>query len=164
MCDLAGEHVGLVTVGDGDDHLGVVGAGALEHVRVRGEAVDGANVQPLLQVGQMLGILVDNGDVVGFAGQVLGQRTAHLSRPQNDDLHAANAEHSMRRGAPYARHCCTARIPLDPRIGDDPRGILPALPNRVMLIARLLSRQSVTVSESLRPPPQPSQTDCEFSP
>ncbi|MNP86681.1 hypothetical protein D3C76_1870550 [compost metagenome] len=47
----------------------------------------GADVQAVAEVAQALAIGVDHGDVVGFAGQVLCQRTAYLPCAEDDDLH-----------------------------------------------------------------------------
>ncbi|MND82009.1 hypothetical protein D3C80_738230 [compost metagenome] len=87
MGDLAGDHVGLVAVGYRHQHVGVVGAGLAQHGRERGAALDGTDVQAVAEVAQALAIGIDHGNVVGFAGQVLGQRTADLPCAQDDDLH-----------------------------------------------------------------------------
>jgi hypothetical protein len=47
----------------------------------------GADVQAVAQIAQAIGVGVDHGDVVGFAGQMFGQRAAHLPCAENDDLH-----------------------------------------------------------------------------
>ena len=49
---LTGDHIGLVAVGDGDHHVGIVGAGALQHVGVRGSALHSADIQAVLQFAQ----------------------------------------------------------------------------------------------------------------
>ncbi|MNP13738.1 hypothetical protein D3C76_1060310 [compost metagenome] len=84
---LAGDHVGLVAVGYRHQHVGVVGAGLAQHGRERGAALDGTDVQAVAEVAQALAIGIDHGNVVGFAGQVLGQRTADLPCAEDDDLH-----------------------------------------------------------------------------
>ena len=72
--DLAGDHVGFVAVGQRDDDIGIVGAGAAQDVGVRGVADDGADIEPVLQFAQHVRPGVDDGDFVGlFAGQVIGR-------------------------------------------------------------------------------------------
>ena len=85
---LAGDHVHFVAVGQRDDHVGVGGAGQLEHVRVRAVAGDGADVEAVLQVAQQVVVDVDDRDVVGLlAGEVVGGRPADLAGPEDDDFH-----------------------------------------------------------------------------
>ncbi len=84
---LAGDHVDLVGVGDGDQHVGVFGAGFLEHPGIAAHAEHGANVQTVPQFPQALAVDVDDGDVVAFPRQVLRQGAAHLAGTENDDLH-----------------------------------------------------------------------------
>ncbi len=78
--DLAGDHVDLVHVRQGDDDVGVVGAGTLEHFRVGGVPDDGANVEPVLQFAQHVGAHVDDGNLVGlFARQMVGGGRTNLT-------------------------------------------------------------------------------------
>jgi hypothetical protein len=85
--DLAGDHVGFVAVGHGDQHVGVIGPGLAQHGRKRTAALDGADIQPIAEVAQAFAIGVDHGDVVGLAGQMFRQRTADLPRTEDDDFH-----------------------------------------------------------------------------
>ena len=84
---LTGDHVGFVAVGHCHQHVGVVGTGLAQHRRQRTAALHGTDVQAVTEVAQALAIGVDHGDVVGFAGQVLCQRTAYLPCAEDDDLH-----------------------------------------------------------------------------
>lgn len=84
---LAGDHVGFIAVGHRYQHVGVVSACLAQHRRQRAAALHGADVQAVAQVAQAVAIGVDHGDVVGFAGQVLCQRTAYLACAEDDDLH-----------------------------------------------------------------------------
>ena len=77
--DLAGDHVGLVAIGHRHQHVGVVGAGLAQHRGERGLALYGADVEAVAEVAQAVAVGVDHGDVVGFAGQVLGQCAADLA-------------------------------------------------------------------------------------
>ena len=86
---LTGHHVGLVVVGDGDEHLGIVATGLFEHLGMGGVAADGAQVEAVLEGLEQLGVLVHHGDVVGFGGEIGGHRGAHLPGAQNDDLHVS---------------------------------------------------------------------------
>ncbi len=78
--DLAGDHVDLVHVRQGDDDVGVVGAGTVEHLRIGRMADDGADIKPVLELSQNLGTHVDDGDLVGlFARQMVGGGRANLT-------------------------------------------------------------------------------------
>ncbi len=87
MGDLAGDHVGLIAVGHRHQHVGIVRAGLAQDGRERGAALYGADVQAVAEITQAFTIGVDDGDVVGFAGQVFGQRSADLACAENDDFH-----------------------------------------------------------------------------
>src|SRR5690606_26244730 len=90
VADLAGDHVGLVTVGDGNHHVGVLRACLVEHGGVGGVAVHGADVQPLLQVLQELGVAVHHRDVVGLlAGEAVRHGRPDLPRTEDENLHGA---------------------------------------------------------------------------
>ena len=64
---LAGDHVGLVAVGDREQHVRVLGPGAAQHVRVRREAGQGPEIEVLLEVTQRVRVAVDDRDVVRLA-------------------------------------------------------------------------------------------------
>ncbi len=85
--DLTGDHVGLVAVGDRNDHVGVFRAGTPQHVGVCAVAEDGAQIEAVLQLSEQLRNLVDDGDVVGLADQIRGHRGADLAGTEDDDLH-----------------------------------------------------------------------------
>src|SRR5690606_10244818 len=86
---LAGHQVGLIACGAGDEHVGIVGAGGLEHGYVRAAAGDDPKVQPFLQLGQQSRVGVDDRNVILLGHQVLGHAGAHLSSAQNDDFQSA---------------------------------------------------------------------------
>ena len=85
--DLAGDHVGLVAVGDRYQHVGVIGAGLAQDRWQRATALYGADIEAIAEVAQAFAIGVDHRDVVGFAGQVFRQRAAYLACAEDDDLH-----------------------------------------------------------------------------
>ena len=87
--DLAGDHVGLVAVGDGDQHVGILGAGFAQHPGMGAVAIHHPQVEFVLQFAQALAIGVDDGDVVVLAGEILSQGATHLTCAQNDDFHKA---------------------------------------------------------------------------
>ena len=64
--DVAGQHVDLVAVGERDQDVGAGDAGGLENARTGRVAVDGANVEPILQIAQDVLVHVDDGDIVGL--------------------------------------------------------------------------------------------------
>jgi len=84
---LAGDHVDLVAVGDRYQHVGIVGTGLAQHGGEGAATDNGADIQAVAQVAQALGIGIDHGDVVGFPGQVFGERAADLAGTEDDDLH-----------------------------------------------------------------------------
>ena len=69
---LARDHVGLVAVGDCEQHVRVRRARAAQHVRVRRGAGQRAKVEMILKVLERFGVAVDDGDVVGFARERRG--------------------------------------------------------------------------------------------
>ena len=78
--DLAGDQVGLVERGDGDQHVGVVGrAACLQHRRQRRIADQAAQIEPVLQLGDTRAVGVDHRDVVGFGHQA--SATEEPTRP-----------------------------------------------------------------------------------
>jgi len=82
---LAGDQVGLVALGDRENHVGVAGSGAFQGFRMAGIADYGAQVEAILQFAQATGIGIDDGDVVGFGYQILGHGTADLAGAEDDD-------------------------------------------------------------------------------
>ena len=88
---LAGHHVDLVTVGDGNQHIGVFGTCFEQCVGVRGLARDGADVQPVLQQAQLFPVDVHHRDVILFVSQVFGERTADLAGAENNDFHSSGS-------------------------------------------------------------------------
>ena len=86
---LTGDHVHLVRVGYGDQHVGVFGAGLFQYRRVAAHAAHGADVEPVAELTQTLRIGVDDGDVVALVGQVFRQGTPHLTGTENNDLHVS---------------------------------------------------------------------------
>jgi len=87
VCHLAGHQVGGVQVGAGDEQVAVVGAGVAQHRGLNAVAGHAAQLQPLLQPAQALGVGVDDGDVVGLRGQRLGHALPHAAGAKNQDLH-----------------------------------------------------------------------------
>ena len=86
---LTGDHVHLVRVGYGDQHVGVFGAGLFQYRRVAAHAAHGADVEPVAELTQTLRIGVDDGDVVALVGQVFRQGAPHLTGTENNDLHVS---------------------------------------------------------------------------
>jgi hypothetical protein len=111
--EVAGDEVGLVALRRRDQHVGVVGARVAQHRGLRGVAGDGAQVEPVLQLGEARRVGVDDGDVVLFRDEALGDRRADPSGAQDDDLHAAGApegtEVTARSGCPCGTRPSTGR-------------------------------------------------------
>ena len=106
--ELARDHVGLVALRDGEQHVGVARAGLLQHRRVRGVAGHGAQIEAVLQAFQPGRVDVDDRDVVRFGDQVLGDRGADLSGAEYDDAHG-NAILAACRTSKHERRCEAGR-------------------------------------------------------
>ena len=89
--DLAGHEVGLVQRRAGDQHVGVLAAGAAQDFGMDAVARHPAQVQALLQLAQALRVGVDHCDVVAFRDQALGNAFADPAGSEDDDSHAACA-------------------------------------------------------------------------
>ncbi len=87
MGNLAGDHVYLIAVGDGQYHVRILDTGLLQHVGVRGMARDGADVTAFLERRQQMCILVDYGDVIGLVRKCLSDGAADLTGPKDNDFH-----------------------------------------------------------------------------
>ena len=87
MGHLAGDHVDLVRIGRGDDHVGIAGAGPLEHVGIACVARNALHIERVGGPAHEVGIVVDDGDIVAFAGQMPRDLPADLARAADDDLH-----------------------------------------------------------------------------
>jgi hypothetical protein len=115
MRHLADDHVDLVRLRRGDHHVGVARARRLEHVRMRGEAGDAADIVGFGDAPHEARVRIDHGHAVGvlFAREVARDLAAHLTRAADDDLHvlisvAATAARPRRR---------IRRVPLRSRSG-----------------------------------------------
>ena len=97
VADLAGHHVDFVAVGDGNQEVHVVGAGGEQGVRARGVAVDGLDVQPVLQRLQASPVVIHQRDVEVLAGEVFGQRPPGLAGAENQDLHGRYSMKDLRK-------------------------------------------------------------------
>jgi hypothetical protein len=84
---LAGHQVGFVHGGAGDEHVGVLGAGLAHHRRLDAVADDTAQLQPVLQRVDAVGVGVDHGDVVLLQRQAFGHAFAHAAGAKDDDAH-----------------------------------------------------------------------------
>ncbi|MNF75145.1 hypothetical protein D3C84_572010 [compost metagenome] len=69
---LAGDHVGLVAVGDRHQHVGILGARFAQHPGVSAVTVHHPQIELVLQLPQTVAVGIDYGDVVVFTREVLG--------------------------------------------------------------------------------------------
>src|SRR5690554_1478268 len=88
-CDLTGNHVDLIAVGHGDQHVGILGAGLIQNRRVGCFPFHGPDIKSILQLTQAGAVGIDHGNVIGFIGKMLGQRATNLTGTEDDDLHSA---------------------------------------------------------------------------
>jgi len=66
MGHLTGDHVDLVRMGRGDNHIGVAGSGLVENIGIAGKSGDALHVQRVCRTAHQFGIVVHNSDVVAF--------------------------------------------------------------------------------------------------
>ncbi len=85
--ELARDHVDLVALRDREQHVRVSRAGLLQHRRLRGVAGHGPQIETVLQSLQPRGVDIDDGNVVCFGYEVLGDRGTDLPGAKNDDAH-----------------------------------------------------------------------------
>ena len=76
MRQLAGHEVSVVALRHGDDHVGIGGPGCAQYRRRRRIADHRSQVEPVLQLGESLPVVVDDRDVVFFGDQALGNACA----------------------------------------------------------------------------------------
>ena len=86
-CNGAGEHVDLIAVGDGDEHVSILRAGAHQCGGVSTVAQHRPDIQTLLEPLQRGGLLVYDSDVVLLIGEVFSKCSADLPRSQDNNLH-----------------------------------------------------------------------------
>jgi hypothetical protein len=76
---LAGDHVDFITIGQRNDHVGIVGAGVVEQPRVGAITTDRAYIEPILQVREYLLVDIDYGYFITlFPGEFSCHRRAYL--------------------------------------------------------------------------------------
>ncbi len=86
--DLAGDHVDLIAVGQGDENIGVSGTGRFQRRRKCSIADHGADVQPILQVTQQLIVDVDHRDLVCLLPcKMVNCGSADLAGAENNNVH-----------------------------------------------------------------------------
>ena len=85
------EHVDLVQVGGGQDQIGVLHPGLPQHGGSGARALDAHHIQGV--AGPVDGgvVLVDDGHVVVFPGEIGGQSGAHLARPDDKNVQSRSA-------------------------------------------------------------------------
>jgi len=89
--DLAGEHVDFIARSERHDDVGIGRSRRFQHARIGGVAVDGADVEAVLQVAQRVLVGVDHRDLVRlFARQVIRGGATHLAGAEDDDLHMSS--------------------------------------------------------------------------
>ena len=88
IAHLACHHVHFVGIGDGDEHVRVLGPGASQDVGMRGHALDGLDVEAVAQSTEPIGVDIEHRDVGFLVRQILGQGATDLSCTEDEDLHA----------------------------------------------------------------------------
>ena len=88
MGHLTGDHVDLVGIGGGDDHIRVTRTCAFKHVGIGCKPCNPLNVQRICRAAHKVGIVVDHGHIVSFTRQMAGNLPTDLPCTTNDDFHA----------------------------------------------------------------------------
>ena len=115
MGDLAGDHIDLVRIGHGDDHVGILRAGLVEHVRQRCIPHQAPDFRCFQQLLHDLRIVIDHSDVIRLAGKLAGDARADLAGATNDDPHPRMPRTLMPGRPPRPRAPCPARDRLRSR-------------------------------------------------
>ena len=84
----AGDHIDLILAGSGNDEIRLTGPGLLLHSISGAIALDAQNIQFLRQALRHAGAVIDDGDIVALAGEMLRQGPADLSDSDNYDPHS----------------------------------------------------------------------------
>ena len=82
----AGHDVGLVAVRHREENGGVLSPGGLEYGRPRSRSEDGLHIHVVFYAAELVGVLVNDHDLLLFLGQALRDVKAHFARSHNDDL------------------------------------------------------------------------------
>ena len=75
---LAGHHVHLVRVSDGDQHIGVLGASLPQHGWMRCTAANGADIVPILQSSESICVGINERDIARLFNEILREAAAYL--------------------------------------------------------------------------------------
>ena len=87
-CQFAGDQIDLIALRDGQQHVGIGDASLLKRGRVRGIAGQGAQIQPVLQLAQLVAVGIDDGNVVCLAHQAFRYRGTDLSCTEYQYFHS----------------------------------------------------------------------------
>ena len=90
MCKLAGQHIGFITVGHCDQHIGIDDTGSPEHVGKGGMASDRLDIQSTAQVIEQIGIVIHQRNIISLGCEIRCNSGADLSSAQNQDFHCSS--------------------------------------------------------------------------
>ena len=86
---LAGHQIGLVVAGGGDEDVGLAGFGLLQNARRGAVAHAAQHIHGVGRGVQFVAIFIDEGDVVPFPAETVGDGMAHLAGARDDDIHGS---------------------------------------------------------------------------
>ena len=86
---LAGHQIGLVVAGGGDEDVSFTGLGLLQHTGCGAVAHAAQHVHGVGRGVQLVALFIDEGDVVPFPAETLGDGVAHLAGACDDDVHGS---------------------------------------------------------------------------
>ena len=101
--ELAGEVVAVIALGDGDEGIGLAGAGALQDLPVHTVADGRAATEGVGQPPELAGVEVEDGDLVTIAVEASGDGGAGAPAAHDDDVHRRAA------AFPTAGVACSSR-------------------------------------------------------
>ena len=84
---LTGNHVDLIGIGHGNQHVGVIGAGLFQGMRMGGMADKSLDVEGITDPADQFRRLIDNCYVIVFKRQMTGDMIPDLSGAADDDFH-----------------------------------------------------------------------------
>ena len=88
MGHLTGHHIDLIIKRDGDDHVRLVRSGPCQYIRVSPMAHIAAHIQIVANGRDQRRAIVDNGHIILFRGQMLGDAKSHLTCTADHHFHS----------------------------------------------------------------------------
>ncbi len=105
MGDLTGDHIDLVRIGRGDDHIRISRARTIEHIGIACEPCNTLHVQSICCAANEISIAVHDSHVIALAREVACDLPTDLPCTANNDFHDVEIPCCAGR-AGHRRHAC----------------------------------------------------------